>query len=300
VNVKLPGFEAAFHDAFVSAPPRAAVRRHRILVIEDDVNAAHSWALALRLEAFDVVAAHSGFDGLAAARGASFDLLIVDLRLPDISGLDVVRALRADEIGVPFIVVTGFTPLPTVMAAMRLGASTILEKPVDLQDFLLAVRTSIRPAPAPPLSEPPLVRPRAADTGAPQRWRSTTERWAVLVFKVMDSARDPKTMDDWARAVSVSRSMLSECCRLVRVSPHAARDFARVARAIRQSGARWQPEAVMDIADTRTLQKLLRTAGLIGVTTRPTFVDFVERQQWIPIDNPALAALRSLVASEEP
>jgi hypothetical protein len=100
----------------------------------------------------------------------------------------------------------------------------------------------------------------------------------------------------WARVVGVSRSVLSECCRLVHVAPQEARDFTRLLRAICHSSEQWQPETVLDLADVRTLRKLLSRAGLSGPVGRtPTMPQFLEHQHWIPQTNPGMMALRSLL-----
>lgn len=125
--------------------------------------------------------------------------------------------------------------------------------------------------------------------------RSVAERWAELVLKTIDADRDPRTIGDWAKSAGVSRSVLSECCRMVRVSPRDARDFARLLRGLCRSGLSWQPEAVLDVADARTLNKLLARAGLPRQGVSPTPEQFVERQQWIPTSNCALSALRELL-----
>jgi hypothetical protein len=127
-------------------------------------------------------------------------------------------------------------------------------------------------------------------TGTPG---SVAERWASFVLDVVQAERDPKTIGTWARLLGVSRSVLCECCRLVHVSPRDARDFARVMRAIHRSGERWQPETVLDLADARTLKKLLTRAGFLsGVVLTPSPQEYLDRQQWIPRDNAGLRALQ--------
>jgi hypothetical protein len=122
------------------------------------------------------------------------------------------------------------------------------------------------------------------------------QRWASFVLGAIDAESDPKTVTMWAHAVGVSRSVLSECCRLIHVPTHDARDFARFLRAICRAGEQWQPEAVLDVADARTLRKLHAGAGLSTHTeTTPTIRQFLEQQRWIPSANPGLVALSSLL-----
>jgi hypothetical protein len=112
---------------------------------------------------------------------------------------------------------------------------------------------------------------------------------------------DPKTIGSWAKSVGVSRSALCECCRLVHVSPRGARDCARIIRAVHRSGPRWQPEAMLDLADARTLKKLLANAGLPEIASRtPTMQELLTSQRWIPHTNPGLVALRALLEQEPP
>lgn len=292
----------------VSLDPES--QRVRILLVEDDAGTADTFTWALRLEGFDVVSARSGREGLAAFRQSACDLLLIDLRLPDMHGLDVVRDLHDSGAHPPFIVISAYASVPSTVEVMRLGARTVFEKPVDVEDLLVAVRSIVGPGSEAREIQPPRPLPSFADIRTPgatsraprgvtTRPRPIAERWASLVLQVMQSDSDPKTMNHWAHTVCVSRTALCECCRLVHVLPHDARDFARIARAIYHSDGRWEPEAVMDIADTRTLKKLLRRAGLDGpIAEAPTLASFVERQQWIPQDNPAIAALSRLLARE--
>jgi ActR/RegA family two-component response regulator len=272
--------------------------RGQLLVIED-AEMAPSCHRALRHARLDIVSATTGVQALSAARVMRFDLLLVELRLPDMHGLDVVRTLRAEGRYTPFIMIGATTSVSTVVEAMRLGASTVLERPLDVERLMLAVSAAMQPGPVSRTDTDSREVERRQRGGSPLPGtaaplgsvRSTAERWAELVLRAVRADSDPKTLDRWARSANVSRSVLCECCRLVRVSPHDARDFVRMLRAIVRSEPVWQPEAVMDIGDARTLKKLLRRAGLADVAGPPSVDAFVDGQQWIPRDNPGLAAL---------
>lgn len=268
----------------------------RILLLDDDVGSTEALAWALRGLWLDVMSCTTGAAALAAARTTRFDLLLLDLRLPDISGLDLVRTLRIENVGAPFLLLTGFASVSTAVEAMRLGALTVLEKPVDIDAVIEWVRRAVpRLRPARTRLDSMTMGPSRGAASLP---RSVAERWALLVRKVVAAERDPKTLADWAAFVGVSRTNLCECCRLVHVAPHDARDFARILRAVCRCGENWEPETVMDLSDVRTLNKLVARAGLtgrLGVAT-PTPEEFMARQGWISRDNPALLALRRLLA----
>jgi CheY-like chemotaxis protein len=277
VNTLKPSFEGSPGQEF-SRRFEGRAQKKRVLLLEDDPQSSETVALMLSSTHLEVVPALSGDQALAAARRSSFDMLLVDLCLPDIPGLEVVRRLRQQSILTPFIVITGFARPTAVVEAMKLGALTVLEKPLAGDALLETINLVLWPADHD--SEP----------------RSAVERWALYIRKAVQSESDPKTLDLWARTAGVSRSMLCESCRLVRIPPQDARDFARVLRAIWRSGNMWRPETDLDVADVRTLKKLERRAGLAGAhdSTASVLETFLERQDLIPGTNPALQAVRRL------
>jgi hypothetical protein len=142
-----------------------------------------------------------------------------------------------------------------------------------------------------------IAQPSAAPAPATVTPASVAERWATLVLNAVHAEHDPKTISTWARLVGVSRSVLCEYCRLVHVPPRDARDFARLMRAVHRCGKAWQPETVLDLADARTLRKLLSRAGFLErIALTPSPQEFLDRQQWIPRDNPGLRALERLLS----
>lgn len=126
----------------------AIVMTHkRVLLAEDDPDIRSLLAWAMRDDGFEVVEAEDGEQVLArleAARGTAADdalpdVIVTDLRMPHVSGLEVLERLRHDGLGVPVVVVTAHGDALTVRRAERLGAAAVLHKPVDLDDFLTAV-----------------------------------------------------------------------------------------------------------------------------------------------------------------
>ena len=110
----------------------------KVLLIDDDLGTLEGYGGILRHAGFDVVTAASGRRGLALARGQAFDLVLADLRLPDQSGLEMLRTLRRVNVDVPVVVVTGFGSESTAADAFRLGADYV-EKPLIDRGLLSVV-----------------------------------------------------------------------------------------------------------------------------------------------------------------
>jgi len=108
------------------------------LVVDDDEVFRSRVARALRARGFDVREAAGVAPALAAARQDSPEFALVDLRMPDGSGLDVVRGLRALDETTAIVVLTGYGSIATALDAVRLGAVNYLTKPVDVDRILAA------------------------------------------------------------------------------------------------------------------------------------------------------------------
>jgi two-component system, response regulator YesN len=95
----------------------------KLLIVDDSASAAAAFAGLLRLEGHDTAIATSGSAAIALAVSTPFDVLLVDLRMPDMSGIEVVRELRARGLQVPAIIVTAFPDLESSFDAAAAGAS---------------------------------------------------------------------------------------------------------------------------------------------------------------------------------
>ena len=114
-----------------------------LLFIEDDDAIRLALRLALEDEGYTVIEAASGADGLAAFRANEIDLVLLDLRLPDLSGFDVCRALRADSI-VPIIMITAQTDTHDMVAGLEAGADDYVTKPVVPKELAARIRALLR------------------------------------------------------------------------------------------------------------------------------------------------------------
>jgi len=114
----------------------------RILVIDDDTAVRESMERMLRSAGHTVRSAGSGEEGYALARDGNFDVILSDMRMPGISGLDVLRKLREQRVDSVFIIMTGFGTIETAVEAMKLGAVDFVQKPFFRDELLMRVRAA--------------------------------------------------------------------------------------------------------------------------------------------------------------
>lgn len=114
----------------------------RILIIDDDEAVRASVERTLRAAGHTVQAAVSGEQGFDLARGGVFDVILSDVQMPGISGLDLLRRLRDARVDSTFIVMTGFGTMDTAVEALRLGAVDFLQKPFFREELLNRIRSA--------------------------------------------------------------------------------------------------------------------------------------------------------------
>lgn len=110
-----------------------------IALIDDDRAVLDSLSLYLRREAFDVVCFESA-DSFLAADGSAFDCIVSDVRMPGLSGLDLVQRLSNENRTAPLILITGHGDVEMAVKAIKLGAFDFLEKPFDERRLAEALR----------------------------------------------------------------------------------------------------------------------------------------------------------------
>jgi len=120
-------------------------RAHRILIVEDEPGLAESVRYALEAEGFEVMVAGSGVSGLDLARLSNPDLVLLDLMLPEMSGLDVCRQIRSSS-DVPIIMLTAKDSEADKVAGLELGADDYMTKPFSMRELLARVRAHLRRA----------------------------------------------------------------------------------------------------------------------------------------------------------
>lgn len=116
----------------------------RILHIDDEAATAHAVELMLTAAGMRVLTTDLGEDGVDLAKLYDYDLVLLDLNLPDISGLEVLRQLRAAKVPTPILIVTGDTRVETKVRALSGGADDYLTKPFHRDELLARIHAVVR------------------------------------------------------------------------------------------------------------------------------------------------------------
>ena len=117
----------------------------RVLIVEDEPSYVQALQVALRAEGFEVVAALDGKDGLERFRATRPDVLLLDLMLPGLSGLDVLREVRRLS-DLPVIVVSAKGAEADIVSALELGADDYVTKPYSARELIARIRAATRRA----------------------------------------------------------------------------------------------------------------------------------------------------------
>ena len=123
----------------------------RILIVDDDPGQRSLLDSFLRGQGFETVTASSGERALETLRAEKFDMMISDVRMPGLSGLETLRRARQEHATLPVLLVTAYTDIREAVGAMRDGAVNYLGKPIDLDELLANVRTATGLAKSAPL-----------------------------------------------------------------------------------------------------------------------------------------------------
>jgi DNA-binding NtrC family response regulator len=124
-------------------PRKKSAESPRILIVDDDPGQRSLLNSFLRSQKFETVLADSGTTALETLRAGKFDMMISDVRMPGLTGLETLRQARKEHATLPVLLVTAFTDVRDAVAAMRDGAVNYLSKPIDLDELLANVRQAI-------------------------------------------------------------------------------------------------------------------------------------------------------------
>ncbi|HJK90763.1 MAG: Fis family transcriptional regulator [Sandaracinus sp.] len=114
-----------------------------VLIVDDEKNILSTLSRALRVEDYDVDVAGNAEIALRKVGSKAYDLLLLDVQLPDQDGLSILRQLREQQNDVPVIMMSGHGTIETAVQATQLGAYTFLEKPIGSERLLLAIQNCL-------------------------------------------------------------------------------------------------------------------------------------------------------------
>ena len=146
----------------------------RVLLVEDEVRMAAAIRRALRAEGIVADIAPTGTNAMAMARATDYDVLVLDVMLPDFDGFETCRRLRAEHVWVPIIMLTARDAIEDRVRGLDQGADDYLTKPFSLAELLARLRALARRGPVerPPVLE---VGDLRLDPATWQVWRGETE-----------------------------------------------------------------------------------------------------------------------------
>ncbi len=110
-----------------------------VLIVDDDPSVREAVRLNLQYDGYEILEAANGADGLALAERQRPDVMLLDIKMPGLDGFEVLQRLRAADLGVPVIVVSGHGNVETAVAAVRQGAYDFMEKPIDRNRLLVTI-----------------------------------------------------------------------------------------------------------------------------------------------------------------
>jgi len=116
----------------------------RVLLIEDDSATAHSMELMLQSETFNVYTTDLGAEGIDLGKMYDYDIILLDLNLPDVSGFDVLRTLRVSKVKTPILILTGLGGVEDKVRGLGFGADDYMTKPFHKDELVARIHAIVR------------------------------------------------------------------------------------------------------------------------------------------------------------
>ena len=184
--------------------------KSKILIVEDDLDVADMLNAYFRVQGYEVFTVNWGEDGVRAAATARPDLMILDIRLPDIDGYEVARRVRSDRKtnNIPIIFLTEKRDRADRLHGLELGADDYITKPFDVQELRLRVRNALKRASQDTITNPVTGLSEGALVDEKLKECLNKDGWALLLISLenLDAFHEHYgfvASDDVMRAVSL-------------------------------------------------------------------------------------------------
>jgi len=184
--------------------------KQKILIVEDDLDVADMLNAYFRVQGYEIFTVNWGEDGVRACQTSRPDIVILDIRLPDIDGYEVARRLRSNRrtAGIPIIFLTEKRDRSERLQGLELGADDYITKPFDVQELRLRIRNALRRAEQDTLTNPVTGLPdgKLVDERISECLNKIT--WTMLIvslenLEIFREAYGFVASDDVMRAVSL-------------------------------------------------------------------------------------------------
>jgi DNA-binding NtrC family response regulator len=119
--------------------------KRRVLIIEDDAQMRDMLAISLRRSDFEAITSESATAGLEVLQGSKFDVVVTDINMRGLDGIEFCRRVAGTHPDLPVIVITAFGSMDTAIAALRAGAVDFIPKPFELEALTAAVQRALEP-----------------------------------------------------------------------------------------------------------------------------------------------------------
>jgi FixJ family two-component response regulator len=149
--------------------------KNRVAIIDDDAPARNSLAEVLKTYGYAVAEYSSGMDFMASPEWDAYQCILLDIRMPDVDGIEVQKRLRRRNLRTPVIFITGHGDVPLAVRAMRGGAFDFVEKPVHDEELNAAIEAAIAS-----------VKQEAAEPDEDERYFARVARLTPREREVMD------------------------------------------------------------------------------------------------------------------
>lgn len=164
----------------------------KVLIIDDDIDVGNFFHFLLSSRNYNITKTHTGREGLAALHEDRFDLAMVDLKLPDFDGLNLLREIKRIQPGCPVIIMTGYSTTQSAVEAIKIGAFDYIEKPFDNLTLLENL-----------IDEALSINKSSAKGPSVEAWTKTVAGLGYLVGK------DPKMLELLSLAAKIARKNIN-------------------------------------------------------------------------------------------